>query len=203
MTAVAGPTARRPGGYAATLLTGLAAAALVTLGASRPWVTATARVDGLPVIKGSASGADVAPLAAALGFVLLAGFGAVVATRGRWRQAVGGSILVASVVVLLAALLPGQSTDAIEADLSAHGWAGGDYSSHAVAWRWLVVAGAVLCAAAGAAVLRWGARWATMGARYDPPAGGSAADDVAATELTSEPDLWKAIDRGHDPTQQP
>jgi uncharacterized membrane protein (TIGR02234 family) len=184
--------------YAVTVAVGLAAAAATGVGVARPWVTATADVAGLPQITASVDGADISPLAAALSFVLLAGFGAVVATRGWVRRALGVLIAGCAGVILLAALFAGSSTDLLESSLSAHGWSGGDYDRQLALWRWVVVVAAALCLLAGSAVARYGGRWATMGARYDPPSG---QQRVEADDSWSEADVWKAIDTGHDPTQ--
>lgn len=185
--------------YALTIVVGLASAGAIAVGAAQPWVSATATPEGLPQITASVDGADVAPVVGALGFVLLASFGAVIATRGWVRRAVGVVIVVSSVVVLVAAARPGVATDLLEASLSARGWSGGPYDSHTVVWRWVVVAGAVLCLLAGVAVVRFATQWATMGSRYDAPANSPVTEQPEDSMSTG--DVWKAIDRGHDPTQ--
>jgi uncharacterized membrane protein (TIGR02234 family) len=189
--------------YARTLVLGLISAGAVAVGVSKPWVTATATVTGLPVISASVDGADVAPLAGALGFVLLAGLGAVVATRGRLRRGLGLLIVVAAAFVLAAALHPGDTQRGIEQALSAKGWSGGPYRTGVGWWRVLTAVGGCGCLLAGALVARFGASWASMGARYDAPGSTSAtaAGDLPATP--TETDLWRSIDSGHDPTQGP
>jgi uncharacterized membrane protein (TIGR02234 family) len=189
--------------YARTLVLGLVSAGAVSLGVSKPWVTATATVTGLPVISASVDGADVAPLAGALGFVLLAGLGAVVATRGRLRRGLGVLIVVAAAIVLAAAVHPGDTQRGIEQALAAKGWSGGPYRTGVGWWRVLTAVGGCGCLLAGALVARFGARWASMGARYDAPGTtpGTAAGDLPATP--TETDLWRSIDSGHDPTQGP
>jgi uncharacterized membrane protein (TIGR02234 family) len=174
----------------------------VAVGVSRPWLTATATVTGLPVISGSVDGADVAPLAGALGFVLLAGLGAVVATRGWARRGVGVLIVVAAVVVLVAAVHPGDTHRSIEQALSAKGWSGGPYDTSVAWWRVLTGLGACGCLAAGALVARFGGSWAAMGARYEAP-GPSVAATPGVSVAPTETDLWRSIDSGHDPTQGP
>jgi uncharacterized membrane protein (TIGR02234 family) len=190
--------------YARTLVLGLISAGAVAVGVSKPWVTATATVTGLPVITASVDGADVAPLAGALGFVLLAGLGAVVATRGRLRRGLGLLIVVAAAVVLAAAIYPGGDTQrGIEQALSAKGWSGSPYRTGVGWWRVLTAVGGCGCLLAGALVARFGASWASMGARYDAPGSTSA---TAAGDLPAAPtetDLWRSIDSGHDPTQGP
>jgi uncharacterized membrane protein (TIGR02234 family) len=180
---------------------GLAAAGAVVVGASRPWLSAAARVEGLPQITASVDGTEIAPIAGALGFVLLASFGAVVATRGWVRRGVGVIIAVSGSIVLVSAVAAGSATDVLEDNLAARGWLGGSYTSEIVGWRWVVVGGAVLCVLAGLAVIRLATQWATMGSRYDAPA--TAEPPVGAADSLSEAEVWKAIDRGHDPTQTP
>jgi uncharacterized membrane protein (TIGR02234 family) len=185
--------------YALTVVVGLASAGAITVGAAQPWVTATASPEGLPQISASVDGADIAPVVGALGFVLLAAFGAVIATRGWVRRAVGVVIIACSVVVLVAAARAGAATDLLQPSLSARGWSGGSYDSRTVAWRWVVVAAAALCLLAGLAVVRFATRWATMGSRYDAPANSPVTEQPGDSMSTG--DVWKAIDRGHDPTQ--
>jgi uncharacterized membrane protein (TIGR02234 family) len=187
--------------YALVIVGGLASAGAVVVGASRPWLNASARVDGLPQITASVEGTDVAPLAGALGFVLLASFGAVLATRGWVRRGVGVVIAVSAAAVVVSTLVAGSATNLLEENLAARGWLGGSYTSHVVAWRWVVVVGAALCLVAGFAVVRLANEWATMGSRYDGPAAAEPA--VGVTDSPSEAEVWKAIDRGHDPTQTP
>jgi uncharacterized membrane protein (TIGR02234 family) len=189
--------------YARTLVLGLISAGAVSVGVSKPWVTATATVTGLPVISASVDGADVAPLAGALGFVLLAGLGAVVATRGRLRRGLGLLIVVAAAVVLAAAVHPGDTQRGIEQALAAKGWSGGPYRTGVGGWRVVTAVGGCGCLLSGALVARFGARWASMGARYDAPRTTPA---TAAGDLPPAPtdtDLWRSIDSGHDPTQGP
>jgi uncharacterized membrane protein (TIGR02234 family) len=188
--------------YGPTLVLGLAGALAMTVGVAKPWVTATARQTGLPQIEVAVSGADLAPLAGALGVVVLAAFGAVIATRGWVRRALGMLIVLASLVVLVSALHPPGATGELEDALGAKGWTGGDYDSGIAAWRWLALAGSVASILAGLAISRYGGRWATMGAAYDAPGGsqdavpGRQPDPAASTEA----DVWREIDEGRDPT---
>jgi uncharacterized membrane protein (TIGR02234 family) len=189
-------------GYAQTLLLGVASAGAATVGTSRPWQSATATVQGLPTIRAQVDGADLAPLAAALGFVLLAAFGAVIATRGWVRRGLGVLIVVCAVAVAVAVVHPGGAAAALERGLSAKGWTGGSYHATSSAWRWVAGLGALGCVAAGALIVRFGGQWATMGSRYDAP---RTADETTAPALVdpTETDLWRSIDSGHDPTQTP
>jgi uncharacterized membrane protein (TIGR02234 family) len=166
-------------------------------------VSVTAASTGLPVIHASVDGADLAPLAGALGFVLLAAFGAVIATRGWVRRGLGVLVVAAALVVLAAVVHPGQTGAAVEAGLSAKGWSGGPYDVGTSAWRWLVGAGALGCLVAGSLVARLGGSWATMGQRYDGPGHTARPAPSAPQPNPTESDVWRSIDSGHDPTQSP
>lgn len=194
-------TRSRRGLYAPVLLVGLLGAVGVAVGSGHPWITATSTTSGLPTISASASGADLAPLAAALGVVVLAAFGAVVATRGWVRRGLGAAITLASIVVVVSVLRPSGATDVLTSALSAKGWSGGGYATSTQAWRWLVLISAVATAAAGATTAAYGGQWAVMGSRYDAPTGGEAPVAKSAEELSGN-DVWQAIDQGRDPTQE-
>ncbi|MGH3631961.1 MAG: Trp biosynthesis-associated membrane protein, partial [Sciscionella sp.] len=103
MDAMAGwrQTLQSSHGYALTLLVGVLGAVAVIVAVSRTWVWAAGTSPGLPTVHVGASGADVAPLAGGLGFVLLAGFGAVIATRRLVRRCVGGLMVALAVVVVV------------------------------------------------------------------------------------------------------
>jgi len=178
---------------------GLLSAISVAVAATRPWVTATAVQPHLPTLEVSVEGTELSPVPGAMGLVMLAAFGAVVATRGRARQALGLLVLVAAGLVLYAALRPGDESQAVEAALSARGWIDASYQTATSPWRWLVGASAAVCAVAGVITVRFGRSWATMGSRYDAP--GPLARPIE-TEL-SDADLWRALDHGRDPTQRP
>ena len=200
-------------GYALTVAAGLLGAAAVALGVARPWVSATARQAGNPLLEASVSGAEVAPLAGALGVVLLAAFGAVLATRGVVRRVVGVVVVVASATVVVAAVRASAATDRLESGLSAVGWAGGDYSTATEPWRWVSLIGALVCLAAGASVAWFGGGWVSMGSRYEAPVATAAvptpepssAQGATGTvgEDLSETEAWRALDEGRDPTRHP
>jgi uncharacterized membrane protein (TIGR02234 family) len=183
--------------YGPTLLGGLVGAAAVAVGTARPWAEVSGSVRGVPVVHASVGGASVAPLAAALGYVVLAGFGAVVATRGTVRRAVGVAVLLAAAaVVVVAVAVPSDVSAALHSALRSKGYPGGGVvTERTSAWRWVCLAGAVIAGLAGATVAVLGRHFAVMGARYDAPAPGPDQHD--------EPDdskMWRAIDRGDDPT---
>jgi uncharacterized membrane protein (TIGR02234 family) len=189
-------------GYVLTVAVGLAASGMCAVAVARPWSRATASVPGLPPIEASVDGADVAPVAAALAFVCLAGFGAVLATRGWARRVVGILIVGCAAVIVAVAVVPTSTTGLLEDALSARGWTGGDYDHSVTAWRVATAVSGLAVMAAGAVVAWLAGQWATMGARYDSPASARAAsaDD---DEPLSEAAMWRALDDGSDPTNRP
>lgn len=187
--------------YGPVLLLGLLGGLGIAVGGARPWVTATSQAPGGPTIHASASGTDLAPLAAALGVAVLAAFGAVIATRGWVRRGLGAAIVVAAVVVVVSALIPSGASDVLTSGLSAKGWSGGRYQTSTQLWRWLVLVSALVSGTAGAATAWYGAQWAVMGERYDAPGADGRVAEKPAEELT-ESDVWQAIDQGRDPTRE-
>lgn len=196
------PPAQPPIRYAPTLVLGLLGAVALTVGVSKPWLTATAKQSSLPTLHAEVTGADLAPIAGALGFVVLAAFGAVIATRGWVRRALGVLIVVAAAVVLVAAIDPPGGTDSLRDGLTAKGWTSGSFDTATTWWRWLTIVGAIVCILAGLAVAAYGGRWATMGSTYDAPHPRPAADVVPPAEDLSEAELWREIDQGRDPTRR-
>jgi uncharacterized membrane protein (TIGR02234 family) len=189
-------------GYGVTVVVGLAASGLCAVSVARPWARATASVPGLPPVEAAVDGADVAPVAAALAVVCLAGFGAVLATRGWTRRAVGVVIVVCAAVVVVVAVMPGSATGLLEDALSAKGWTGGHYDRSGAGWRIAAAAAGVVAVAAGAVVARFAGDWATMGTRYDSPAEAQRSEHEPADGPLSDAAMWRALDDGGDPTNR-
>jgi hypothetical protein len=131
------------------------------------------------------------PLALALSLVVLAGWGALLVSRGRVRRAVAGVALLAAAGVLVCVAvatfsLPDQVRDRLPGDS-----AGVDVSPTG----WFVLAGVAGVLSAGVLVLAWlrSPQWPTMSSRYDAPG-------AEPAEIRSDTDLWKALDEGRDPT---
>jgi uncharacterized membrane protein (TIGR02234 family) len=188
------------GGYAVTILVGLAASGVCALGVARPWARATATVHGLPPIQASVDGADVAPVAAALAVVCLAGFGAVLATRGWVRRAIGILIAACAATVVVVAAVPSSTTGLLEDALSARGWTAGGYDRTVTVWRLAVVVAGIIVVLAGVVVARFAGEWATMGTRYDSPSESRQSTPKGVDEPMSEAAMWRALDDGGDPT---
>lgn len=162
---------------AVAVLAAAAGAGLALWAAGQGWtVRVTARPAPLPPLRVTRTGGSLLPWLPALGWVALAGAGAVLATR-RLGRALVGAVLVAAGAGLLAAGGYGLSLPGVRAG-----------------WPLLAALGGALVAGAGVATLLRGAGWPAMGTRYEraaaPRTGGPA----------SEAELWSALDRGEDPT---
>ena len=169
-------------GLVTAALTCAAAAALVLFGASRVWgEVVTDRVAPLPSTRTTRTGSDVSPWLPALAAVALAGAGALFATRGALRLAVGGLLVLCGAGIAVAALLP----------LS---------DGARPAWPVVCAVAAVAVAVAGGLTVRFGRSWPFLGTRYEratPPVPKSATRSEPATQA----ELWDALDRGEDPTK--
>jgi len=200
-------------GLAITVLGCAVASALVIFAASRVWSEELpSGLLPLPPVTTGRTGSSFAPWLSPLGVVGLASAGALLATRGLARRAIGVLMAVVGAAVMIAALLPlGSGPRPLWPVVAA-------------------VAGAVVVAA-GVATVWAGGAWPAMGARYELPgrareerpgrAGderpgrarderpGNAGDERpgrAGDERPAEPksatqaEMWDALDRGEDPT---
>jgi len=196
--------AERRGGrsLAVAVLGGLACGGVALVGVGRPWAQVEVATPGMPTQSVEVVGSSVAPGVGALALVVVTASLALLPTGGRLRQVVAALLLLASVgVVVGCALAGGELDDAllreVTATSSGEGAAGASYPL----WRWVSLAGGLAGAALGAWALRRSADWPVMGSRYDAPA--AAPPGVPARDPDKEPeetDLWRAMDRGEDPT---
>lgn len=177
--------------YALGVVLGVLAGALVAASSGRTWAATTARTAGLPSAQVGVSGSDAVPLVAALGPVILAGAVAVVATRGLARRICGVLVALAGAAVAAQTLAAGPALAAALRDQLAGGAAGTGASSP---WRWICLLGAVLAVVFGVWVAWRAERWPAMGSRYDAPA-------ARRESMDEHTDLWRALDRGEDPTR--
>lgn len=193
--------------FGPTVLGGLAAGALAAVAGNRAWIgLATGDEAGASAAAsaGVFAGVGQMPLSGALALVLLACWGVVLVSRGRWRRWVLWLALVVA-VGLCATWVTGlvtleeQVTDTL-ADRGAdpglqQGW---------TTWFWLAgVAAAASVAATAVAVARVG-HWPTMASRYDAPTDPASrrAGPASGDDEQDSTDLWKAIDEGRDPTAE-
>ncbi|MBD0708543.1 MULTISPECIES: TIGR02234 family membrane protein [unclassified Streptomyces] len=193
-----------PGGgrrsLAAALLLGAAGAAVVLLSAGQIWAEGTAAVGGgtLPV---EADGGAVTGVPTALAIVGLAALFAVFAVRRAGRTLVSALLTLSGAGAALAAVLGASDRAALNAEaarISGDTGAAVTGLTHTV-WPYVAAAGAVLILLAGLLALRFGKAWPAMGGRYER-SGAPRARKAATTDPDRPEDLWKALDRGEDPT---
>ncbi|OEU98185.1 MULTISPECIES: TIGR02234 family membrane protein [Streptomyces] len=207
------PDAGRPGtsrsraartALAVALLCGAVGAALALISAGQTWSTSTAEFarGQVPV---SAEGGDVTGLPSALALVGLAALVAVFAVRRTSRRIVSGLLALCGAAVLASALLGADDTGALSAEaaktsgLTDSGIGAVDVS----AWPYVSAVGGALLLVAGLLALRYGAGWPSMSgsARYErTPLRQRAARSTRRVDPDRPEDLWKALDRGEDPT---
>nr|WP_042453491.1 TIGR02234 family membrane protein [Streptacidiphilus jiangxiensis] len=195
---------------AVTLLFAVAGATLLLVAAGQTWVSGQVQAQGVTrtvVAKGS----EVTGVPGAMALVGLASVVAVFAVRGRARRLLGGLVALAGVGAVAAAVSAALGSDSrVLDDKAARSVGLADVAAglltHTAA-PWLAVLGGALVLAAGALTVLRGAAWPGMSARYDAPAGkrgkaspsrSGAASGAAAAQTPA--DLWKALDRGEDPT---
>ncbi|MFJ9456190.1 TIGR02234 family membrane protein [Kitasatospora sp. NPDC101447] len=177
------------------LLLTVLSAVLVLTAAGRTW--AEGRAGTLDV---AVTGGRISELPGGLALVGLAAAVAVFAVRGAGRLAVGALTLFAGIGAAAASVAGAGDTAALDAEaarkLALTGSAATGVSH--TAWPWVALVGGVLLALAGLLTLRYGRGWPAMGSRYEAPTGKAPARTAAKAETPG--DLWKALDRGEDPT---
>jgi hypothetical protein len=182
--------AKARSGFAPVVVAGLAAAALTSVASSKPWVRLDVPARLMPGVPDSDRAADM-PLALALSLVVLAGWGAVLVSRGAVRRVCASLALLAALGVLACAaaapfVLPGDLRHGL-------GMTGDAGPTTVTAWFvTAAVAGLVSVASLAVASVRL-PQWPTMSSRYDAP--------TARPSGPHETDLWKALDEGRDPTE--
>ncbi|MFF5312410.1 TIGR02234 family membrane protein [Streptomyces massasporeus] len=208
VTAVPHPRTEAPGSaragrlsLAVALLSGALGAAVALLATRQQWSQGTATVAGgaFPL---TAKGSDVTGVPAALAIVGLAALVAVFAVRRAGRFVVAGLLALSGVGIVAAALLGASDSSALDeqaAQASGDASASVDALSH-TAWPYVAVVGGVLILVAGLLALRYGRMWPAMSGRYERGATPQPRRKAPAVDPDRPEDLWKALDRGEDPT---
>ncbi|MDX2702693.1 TIGR02234 family membrane protein [Streptomyces sp. PA03-6a] len=206
----AGPAPRRAAGRGSLVLalaSGVAGAAVVLLASGKTWQKGSAPFagGGMPV---SVSGHQVTGVPGALALVGLAALVAVFAVRGAARLLVGGLLALCGAGALAAALLALGDTAALDAAAATASGLSRTTVTGATtsAWPGLSAAGGVLLLSAGVVALLRARTWPGMSNRYDrdtPKASQPARTAAPAAGEERPEDLWKALDRGEDPTEAP
>jgi hypothetical protein len=172
---------RRERGYA--VAAAVAGAGLALLAASRAWSDRAGRTApaGLATTTDPLTGGDLYPWLPALALAALAGGGALLATRGVPRTAVGGLLMACGAGIVLGAAYA-------VAQQEVRPW-----------WPVVAAVGGLAVFDAGWLTVRRGRSWPALGARYER----RAADDTGTAGRVDSRSLWDALDRGGDPTQDP
>ncbi|MGW3246381.1 TIGR02234 family membrane protein [Streptomyces sp. NPDC001070] len=200
-------TSARPTGgrrsLVAALSSGVLGAAVVLLAAGRTWQKGTAPfAGGGPV---GVSGNQVTGVPGALALVGLAALVAVFAVRGASRLVVGVLLALCGAGALAAALTALGDTTALDAAAAAA--SGLKHTTVTAvstsAWPLVSAAGGALILLAGVVAVLRARTWPGMSSRYDRDTP-RAARPGSAPRVTAEErpeELWKALDRGEDPTE--
>ncbi|MCC5034505.1 TIGR02234 family membrane protein [Streptomyces sp. WAC 00631] len=202
-TADAGDTSGGAGrrSLAAALALGAAGAALALVAGGQTWSEATTTA-AQGALRVTAEGRDVTGVPAALAVVGLAALVAVFAVRRAGRAAVAALLALSGAGTAAGSLYGRADTGALEAEAArATGLvgAGVENVTH-TPWPLVSTAAGLLLLLAGLLALRHGHRWPAMSGRYERPSGvprrGAAAPGPERPE-----EMWRALDRGEDPTR--
>ncbi|MFD9127992.1 TIGR02234 family membrane protein [Kitasatospora sp. NPDC059571] len=197
MSSPASKNSRRP--LALMLLLTALGAVLVLTSVGRVWAHGVVAGTAGGRLEVSATGSRLTGLPAGLALVAMAAAVAVFAVRGAARTAVGALTALAGLGAVAGALLGATDTAALDGEAAGRLALAGAHAEQIghTAWPWAAVAGGLLLAAAGLLTVVRGRTWPAMGARYDAPTRRAAA---APRPTDSSAELWKALDRGEDPT---
>ncbi len=200
-TPAAGPARAGRRSLAVALLCGALGAAVALLATRQEWAEGTATVAG-GAFTLTAKGSDVTGVPAALAIVGLAALVAVFAVRRAGRFAVAGLLALSGAGTLAAALAGASDSSALDEQAAK---AAGDTSatvdalSH-TAWPYVAAVGGALLLLAGLLALRYGRQWPAMSGRYERDGTPRPRRRPQTVDPNRPEDLWKAIDRGEDPT---
>ncbi|MFB7108850.1 TIGR02234 family membrane protein [Streptomyces sp. NPDC056291] len=185
---------------AVALLCGALGAAVALLATRQRWAEGTATVAGgaFPL---TAKGSEVTGVPAALAIVGLAALVAVFAVRRSGRVLVAVLLALSGAGTVAAALLGaggGSALDEKAAQVSGDTAATAASLSH-TGWPYVAAVGGALLLLAGLLALRYGRLWPAMSGRYER-SGAPRSRATRPVDPDRPEDLWKALDRGEDPT---
>jgi uncharacterized membrane protein (TIGR02234 family) len=186
---------------ALALLCGALGAALALLSTRQRWSQGTATVAGgaFPL---TARGSDVTGVPAALAIVGLAALVAVFAVRRTGRLTVSVLLALSGAGIIATALIGAGDGSALDEQAAK---ASGDTSatvasfSH-TAWPYAAAVGGALILLAGLLALRDGRRWPAMSGRYERDGTPRPRRAARPADPDRPEEMWKALDRGEDPT---
>ncbi|GAA2043565.1 MULTISPECIES: TIGR02234 family membrane protein [Streptomyces] len=188
----------------AALLSGAAGATVVLIAAGQTWGEGEASQMGLGAgeLHVTASGSAVSGLPSALALVGLASLVAVFAVRRTGRVIVASVLALSGAGAIGAALVGASDTTALERSagdalgLTEAAVTGVSHSG----WPWFSAVGGLLLLIAGLLALSYGRQWPAMSGRYERAERGDRRGRRGAVDPDRPEDLWKALDRGEDPT---
>ncbi|MCQ4205834.1 TIGR02234 family membrane protein [Streptomyces longispororuber] len=185
---------------AVALFFGAVGAAVALLASRQEWCSGVAAVAGgkLPL---TAKGSDVTGVPAALAIVGLAALVAVFAVRRAGRILVAALLALSGAGAVAAAVLGAGDSAALDekaAEASGDAATTIDALTH-TAWPYVAAAGGALILIAGILAVIYGAAWPSMGGRYER-SGAPRTPRAKPVDPDRPEDLWKALDRGEDPT---
>ncbi|MFE4408556.1 TIGR02234 family membrane protein [Streptomyces sp. NPDC056821] len=185
---------------AVALLCGALGAAVALLATRQRWAEGTATVAGgaFPL---TAKGSEVTGVPAALAIVGLAALVAVFAVRRSGRVLVAVLLALSGAGTVAAALVGaggGSALDEKAAQVSGDTAATAAALSH-TGWPYVAAVGGALLLLAGLLALRYGRLWPAMSGRYER-SGAPRSRATRPVDPDRPEDLWKALDRGEDPT---
>ncbi|WRZ93467.1 TIGR02234 family membrane protein [Streptomyces sp. NBC_01007] len=196
----AGPSRSGRRSLAVTLLSGALGAAVALLSTRQNWAQGTATVAGgaFPL---TARGSDITGVPAALAIVGLAALVAVFAVRRSGRLLVSALLALSGAGTVVAAVLGASDSSALDERAAA---ASGNTAATAAGightvWPYAAAAGGALILLAGLLALRYGRLWPAMSGRYERD-GRPRPRKVKPVDPDRPEDIWKALDRGEDPT---
>ncbi|MFF3611086.1 TIGR02234 family membrane protein [Streptomyces sp. NPDC002580] len=196
----AGPARSGRRTLAVTLLSGALGAAVTLLSTRQNWMEGTATVAGgaFPL---TARGSDVTGVPAALAIVGLAALVAVFAVRRSGRLLVSALLALSGAGAVVAAVLGASDSSALDERAAA---ASGNTAATAAGightgWPYVAAAGGALILLAGLLALRYGRLWPVMSGRYERD-GRPRPRKAKPVDPDRPEDIWKALDRGEDPT---
>lgn len=187
--------ADRPSRFVPVVGLGLVSGAAAAVAGAKPWFSAVVAYKLMPGVREPDTSIDL-PLALAVGLVVLAGWGAVLVTRGRVRRALM-VLTAAAALAFVACLVVGPLTlpDDLRGQL-----APGSAGVLVTPTGWYVVAAlaGVVSLLATVVGVRLVPRWPEMAQRYDAPGAQRTPDEIDPDDQRA---VWKALDEGRDPTE--
>lgn len=188
---------------AAALPLGAAGSALVLLGARETWSRGVAEFGG-SAVHVHATGGQTTALPGALALVGLASLVAVFAVRRAGRHIVAALLALSGAATAATALTRRGDHHALDAAAASATGLRHAAATHAstTGWPLVVFSGGLLLLAAGLLALAYGRHWPAMSGRYERKGTSPARRAAAPRPIDPErsEDLWKALDRGEDPT---